>query len=92
MGPLALLNHVLNFVAPALFVALGVTLAARSFIRKKSAAPALSRQLAVNFAAAVLLLALGLWWFGHDGKIATYAGMTLLCASSQWFMLRGWKA
>jgi hypothetical protein len=35
---------------------------------------------------------LGLWYFGHDGKMATYIGMVLLCASSQWLMQRDWRA
>jgi hypothetical protein len=39
----------------------------------------------------VTALGLGLWFFGHDGKMASYTGMALLCASSQWLMLRGWK-
>jgi hypothetical protein len=30
----------------------------------------------------------GLWFFGHDGKMATYAALVLACASSQWWMLR----
>ena len=39
----------------------------------------------------VMVLALGLWFFGRDGKIATYSAMVLMCATSQWVMLRGWR-
>lgn len=91
MGPLDLLNHLLNFVAPAFFVAVLVTLAARTFMRKSPVAVSLWVQSAINFIASVTVLALGLWFFGHDGKMLTYLAMVLLCATSQWVMLRGWK-
>ena len=92
MGPLDLLNHVLNFVAPALWLAAVVTLGARFFMRKRPPALSLSAQAAINFVASAAALLLGLWFFGHDGKMATYTAMALLCATSQWFMLRGWRA
>lgn len=91
MGPLDLLNHVLNFLAPALWMAVGVALAARLFMKKRPAALSLYAQAAINFVVNVTALGLGLWFFGHDGKMASYTGMALLCASSQWLMLRGWK-
>ncbi|MDO9199376.1 hypothetical protein [Rhodoferax sp.] len=91
MDPLDLLNHLLNFVAPALFVAVLVTLSARMFMRKSPVAPVLWAQSAINFIVCVAVLALGLWFFGRDGKMLTYLGMALLCATSQWVMLRGWK-
>jgi len=31
---------------------------------------------------------LGLVFFGRDGKMATYSAMVLVCASSQWLMMR----
>ena len=91
MSLLDLLNHLLNFVAPAFFVAVLVTLAARIFMKKMPAAPSLWAQSAINFVVNVVVLMLGLWFFGRDGKMATYTGMALLCATSQWVMLRGWK-
>jgi hypothetical protein len=33
----------------------------------------------------------GLWFFGHDGKMASYGAMVLACATSQWVLLRGWR-
>jgi len=92
MGPLDLLNHLLNFIAPALSVAVMIALAARIFMTKRPVAPALYAQAAINFVVGVGALVLGLWFFGHDGKMATYTGMALLCATSQWFMVRGWRA
>ena len=87
-----LLNHLLNFVAPAFFVAVLVTLAARIFMKKSPVAPALWAQSAINFVVSTAVLALGLWFFGRDGKMLTYLGMALLCATTQWVMLRAWRA
>ena len=92
MGPLDLLNHLLNFFAPALWLAAVVTLVARLFMRKQPVALTLYGQAAINFIVCAVVLWLGLWFFGHDGKMTTYTGMALLCASSQWLMLRGWRA
>lgn len=92
MGPLDLLNHLLNFVAPAFFVAVLVTLAARIFMKKSPVATALWVQSAINFVVSTAVLALGLWFFGRDGKMLAYLGMALLCATSQWVMLRAWRA
>ena len=89
MGLLAFLNHVLNFVAPALWLALLLPLGARLLMKKKAAVPAFWTQAAIIFGANVLVLLLGLWFFGHDGKMVTYAGMVLVCATSQWLLRRG---
>ena len=85
-------NHLLNFFEPALWLAVLMPLSARVFFKKRSAALSLRRQAGVNFSVALLVLVLGLWFFGRDGKMATYAAMALLCATSQWVMLRGWRA
>ena len=90
MGPFDLLNHLLNFLAPALWLALLVTLVARVFMKKVPSAPAMYVQLAINFVVCAGVLVLGLWFFGRDGKMTTYASMALLCATSQWVMLSGW--
>ncbi len=92
MSPIVLLNHVLNFMAPALWLALFLPLAARFVFRKRSASLGLGAQMAVNFGVGLILLGTGLWFFGRDGKMAAYLGMTLACATSQWLMLRGWRA
>lgn len=92
MGLLELLNHLLNFLAPAWWIAVLLPLAAPLFFKKRPAAPSLWAQSVVNFAMSVLVLVLGLWFFGRDGKMATYSAMVLICATSQWVMLRGWRA
>jgi hypothetical protein len=40
----------------------------------------------------VAVLAAGLWHFGVDGKMATYAGLVAAVATAQWLGSRGWKA
>lgn len=91
MGPLDLLNHLLNFLAPALWLALLLPLLGRLLLKKKSTRISLLAQAAIVFSVGALALSLGLWYFGNDGKMATYIGMVLLCASSQWLMQRGWR-
>ncbi|ABD69016.1 hypothetical protein Rfer_1282 [Rhodoferax ferrireducens T118] len=91
MDPLALLNHLSNFMAPALWLAVLMTLAARFFMKKRPQALSLYAQVAINFIVSAAVLALGLWLWGDDGKMATYSAMALFCASSQWLMRRAWQ-
>lgn len=90
-----LTNHLLNFMAPAAFVALGLVLLARVFARffvsKPPLVAGLCAQLAIVFVANVLVLATGLVFFGNDGKMATHAAMVLVAAVCQWVLWRGWK-
>ena len=92
MGPVDFLNHLFNFLVPALWVAVLVTLMSRLVMRKTPVAFSLPAQIAINFIVSAGILGLGLLYFGRDGKMATYAAMTFLCATSQWLMLRGWRA
>ena len=89
MGLLDALFHLLHFIAPALFVAVLLALAARFFMKKGVLAPGLFAQAAINFIACLAALFGGLWFFGNDGKMATYAALVLAGASSQAWMLRG---
>lgn len=90
MDPLAFLNHLFNFIAPALWLALLLPLLARIFMKKRPLALSLSAQAAINFVVAAAVLVVGLWVFGDDGKMLTYLGMALVGASSQWLMRRAW--
>ena len=89
MGPLDSLNHLLNFFAPGFFVAVLTALGARLFLQRRPARAGLLAQIAISFLAAALVLAGGLWFFGHDGKIATYAALVLACATVQALRLGG---
>ena len=92
MGLPDFLNHLLNFFAPAFWVALLVTFFAFIFMRKQALAGGFIRSAAINFVVSCGVLVFGLWFFGRDGKMSTYAAMTLFCASSQWVLQRGWRA
>jgi len=90
MGPLDLLLHLLNFAAPALFLALLLPLLARLVLPKRPAAREKWAWVAMNFVAGLAVLGAGLWWFGHDGKMATYAALVAVMASGQWLASRAW--
>jgi hypothetical protein len=91
-----LIDHLLNFMAPALFVALGLVLLSRltgRFFKSKRPLPqSLWGHLAIIFIANVVVLAVGLVFFGNDGKMLTYAAMVLAAAVCQWVLFKGWKA
>ena len=89
MGPLDLLNHLLNFLAPAVAVGLVLAVATPIFDRKKLAIRAVAVQAAINSIVGVLALALGLWFFGRDGKMASYGALVAAAAASQWWAARG---
>jgi len=91
MGPLDLLRHLLNFIAPALFTGTALALYARYVLRSKSAKLSVQAQAAINSIAGVAVLAAGLWYFGRDGKMATYAALVVVCALSQWLAGRHWR-
>ena len=91
-----LANHLLNFVAPAFFVAwLVVAVSARWTARRSSGGRGRLgwwRQFALLSGVNVLVLVAGLVLFSQDGKLLTYAALALASALAQWLLLRGWKA
>ena len=89
MGVLALLNHVLNFLAPALWLALGLTLTSRLFMKKRAPSVTPLAQTAILSAAGGGVLLVGLVLLGRDGKMLTYAALVLVCASVQAWLQRG---
>jgi len=91
MGLIDLFNHLLNFVAPALALALVLPLGARLLGLKAGAAHGWRAQVAINFVVGVLVLLASLWWWGRDGKMATYAALVLAVATCQWVLAVGWK-
>ncbi len=90
MGPIDLLFHLSSFLAPALGVALGVAFAARLLGLGRGAAHWWA-PVALNFLAGVAVLLAGLWFFGTDGKMATYAAMVVAVASMQWLAGSNWR-
>ena len=91
MGPLDLIIHALGFCAPALAVAALVALAARAVLPAQAASSAWWVDAAINFVVGALALAGGLWYFGVDGKMASYAALVAAVASVQWARSRAWR-
>ena len=83
MDAITLLIHLLNFLAPALAVASALALLGPMILEKSPAAPGWIAQTAINFAASIIPLGLGLWYFGRDGKMVSYAAMLVCCTVSQ---------
>jgi hypothetical protein len=84
--------HLLSFAAPALAVAVLVALAARVILPRQTSGLAWWLHIAINFVAGVATLVAGLWYFGVDGKMATYSALMVAIAGCQWLSARAWKA
>ncbi len=91
MDPLGTFIHLLSFLAPALAVALLVALAGRLILPRQSQGLYWWGQAAINSVVGGLVLAAGLWYFGVDGKMATYAALVVAVASCQWACGRAWR-
>lgn len=93
MDLLDLANHLFNFVAPALFVALSLALisciAPRRTIAGGGVLHRFWRSFWINAAVGVVVLAAGLIVFGRDAKLLTYAALIVACGSSQWLLSLG---
>jgi hypothetical protein len=83
--------HILHFTAPALAVAALLSLRGPFWGSKWRFSGFLWR-FVLNTLAALLALSLGLWFLGNDGKMLSYVAMVLACASSQWCLMRSWRA
>lgn len=92
MGPLDTLNHLLNFFAPAVAMAVLMALGARVLRWKSSSSTAAWAQFAIQLGVGCAVLLAGLVLLGRDGKMATYAALVLACATCQWWLGKGWKA
>lgn len=83
MGPLDALKHLFSFLAPAAAVALVLAVAGPFLMPKRAGAQVFIAQVAMNFIAGAVALSAGLWYFGNDGKMATYGLMLVLCSAAQ---------
>ncbi|SFQ65760.1 hypothetical protein SAMN05216567_12462 [Variovorax sp. OK605] len=91
MDLLALLNHLLNFVAPAAFLALVLAFAGRFLGGRRAGVPGWWVQCAFTFLAGVAVLLTGLVVSGRDGLMTTYAALVVVCGVVQWLAMRGWR-
>jgi hypothetical protein len=46
---------------------------------------------AVNSGVGVLVLAAGLWFFGNDGKMASYLALVVASAASQFGLMQAYR-
>lgn len=84
MSLVGLFWHVIVFLAPAAWVALVLGLAGRFLSRKKNPWHYSYALFAMVFGCGGLTLLVGLWVWGSDGKMSTYAALVVVCASVQW--------
>ena len=76
------LNHLANFVLPALLLGGLAAAGAKLLWRRALQGVALARLAAWSSAASVLALLAGLLLTGRDGAMVTYAAMVLACAAA----------
>lgn len=86
MGPLDAVWHALNFIAPALGVAMLASAAAKLLWRRELADVAWHRLASWAALAGALVLVAGLLAFGRDGKIATYGALVVATALALWWV------
>lgn len=86
-----MLDHLLNFVFPAVAVGLLVATLAPLVLTRTRPHHSWLAQGAINSVTCVAVLFSGLWFFGHDAKMATYTAMVVACASSQWISAKAWR-
>lgn len=91
MDPIDASFHVLSFIAPALALAVLLPLGGRVLIPRHQVLISWWGQVALNAVVGVAILTAGLWHFGVDGKMATYAALVLGVALSQWVGSAGWR-
>jgi hypothetical protein len=84
MDALDLLTHLLSFLAPAVAVGLAVALAGPLLTPRRASFRRWWAHAAINSLAGALVLAAGLWWWGVDGKMATYAALVAVTGTCQW--------
>ncbi len=85
------INHLSNFVLPALAVAIGMPLLSRTVAWGRRAQTSLTAQILLNFVSGIAALLAGLWFWGQDGRMATYLAMAVVCGATQWLVLRAWR-
>jgi hypothetical protein len=86
MGPLDALWHVLNFIGPAIGVALIATALAKLSWRRELMSVSWRRMALWATGASVLSLVAGLVVFGRDGKMATYGLLVVASAMALWWV------
>jgi hypothetical protein len=85
LGPLDLVWHIGNlFAVPVLMGLMAAALAKGLWRQPLRAVPWLALALWASAACCLVTLA-GLWWFGRDGRMATYLLTLPACALALWW-------
>ncbi len=85
---LAFLGHLLNFMAPALVMALMLWGVPRLRPKARRGRWAARTELLALAGLGVTVLLAGLMYFGRDGKMATYATLVLAQGTLGWWLRR----
>jgi hypothetical protein len=91
MGVIDAALHAINFMLPAIFVALFVTLVGRFFKQNKPITGVFIAQAAINFVVCLAVLTMGLILTGRDGKMLTYLLMIMASATVQFLLSGSWR-
>lgn len=91
MTLLTLINHLLNFAAPALALALLLVAGGHVFMRKTAKTHGWIAPIALVFAVGCAVLGGGGWLLGDDGRMLVYAALGVAAATAYWLLLRGWR-
>jgi hypothetical protein len=81
--------HLANLLLPALGMAVFMPLLARLVWWQATRGVPWARMAVASGVSSALALAGGLWWFGRDGRLATYGAMVLLSAAALGWVLFG---
>jgi len=85
-----ILDHLLNFLAPALWMALGMLLLGGLAV-PGPCRMAWPGRLALHVVAGTAVLVAGLVLTGQDGRMLTWAALVLVLATCEWGLRRGWR-
>jgi hypothetical protein len=83
---LGFLGHVAGLLAPAVALAVLLWLAVRLRRGWRSKGRGAGLELGLLTVSGVVVLLVGLVYFGRDGKVATYAGLVFVQGTLAWWM------
>ncbi len=83
--------HLLNFLAPALWMATCVVVLHRTIFRRHSVTISVARQWRWLFSVSVLVLVAGWLLTQHDGAMFTYMALALVVGCTQVFILHKFR-
>ena len=86
-----ILLHLLGFALPGFFVGFFMVFAMPMVWPRRPSVISMPVQLALHTVLTLTVSLAGLWWFGRDGKVATYGAVVLMAATAQWAFSGAWR-